>query len=75
MGVESTEATADIDAAISELEDVIHEDENKQVVSREEVFAKTAADQAEKEFLSSQLNNYQVIMNEFKEKKSKENNN
>ncbi|MAJ91239.1 MAG: ribonucleoside-diphosphate reductase subunit alpha [Legionellales bacterium] len=61
MGVESTEATADIDAAISELEDVIHEDENKQVVSREEVFAKTAADQAEKEFLSSQLNNYQVI--------------
>tara|TARA_Y100000748_G_scaffold164849_1_gene137903 strand:+ start:1718 stop:4651 length:2934 start_codon:yes stop_codon:yes gene_type:complete len=61
MGVESSEAPTDIDAAISELEDAIQSDEKKQLISQEEIFAKTAADHVEKEFLSSHLNNYKVI--------------
>ena len=50
MGVESSEAPTDIDAAISELEDAIQSDEKKQLISQEEIFAKTAADHVEKEF-------------------------
>ena len=61
MGVESSEAPTDIDAAISELEDAIQSDEKKQLISQEEIFAKTAADHVEKEFQSSHLNNYKVI--------------
>ena len=61
MGAETTGATSDMEAAISELEDAIKNDDKQDVISQEEVFAKTAADHVQKEFLSSQLNNYQVI--------------
>ena len=61
MGAETTEVTTDIEAAISELEDAIKSDDKKDIISQEEIFAKTAADHVQKEFLSSQLNNYQVI--------------
>ena len=61
MGAETTEATTDIEAAISELEDAIKNDSDEGIVSQEEIFAKTAADHVQKEFLSSQLNNYQII--------------
>ena len=61
MGAETTEATTDIEAAISELEDAIKNDSKEDIISQEEIFAKTAADHVQKEFLSSQLNNYQII--------------
>ena len=61
MGAETTEATTDIESAISELEDAIKNDSKEDLVSQEEIFAKTAADHVQKEFLSSQLNNYQII--------------
>ena len=61
MGAESTEVATDMEAAISELEDAIKSDDKKDIISQEEIFAKTAADHVQKEFLSSQLNNYQVI--------------
>ena len=61
MGAETTEATTDIESAISELEDVIKSDSKEVIISQEEIFAKTAADHVQKEFLSSQLNNYQII--------------
>ena len=68
MGAETTEAASDIEDVISELEDAIKNDDKKDIIddkkdiiSQEEIFAKTAADHVQKEFLSSQLNNYQVI--------------
>ena len=61
MGAESTEVATDMEAAINELEDAIKSDDKKDIISQEEIFAKTAADHVQKEFLSSQLNNYQVI--------------
>ena len=61
MGAETTEVATDMEAAISELEDAIKSDDKKDIISQEEIFAKTAADHVQKEFLSSQLNNYQVI--------------
>ena len=61
MGAETTEVATDLEAAISDLEDAIKSDDKKDIISQEEIFAKTAADHVQKEFLSSQLNNYQVI--------------
>ena len=56
MGAETTEVATDMEAAISELEDAIKSDDKKDIISQEEIFAKTAADHVQKEFLSSQLN-------------------
>ena len=61
MGAETTEATSDMEAAISELEDAIENDDKEHIISQEEIFAKTAADHVQKEFLSSQLN--KLILN------------
>jgi ribonucleoside-diphosphate reductase alpha chain len=61
MGAETTGVGTDIEAAISKLEDTIKKDDKEGIISQEEIFAKTAADHVQKEFLSSQLSNYQVI--------------
>ena len=57
MGAETSEATTDMEAAISELEDAIKSDDKGDIISQEEIFAKTAADHVQKSFLSSQINN------------------